>query len=294
MASVSISDLVTRVRAMLDERPLVTSGTLTSAGDLIATMADGNDWHEGAIMEWQDNGEQCLVQSVSGNDVTVVRSWNGTTAQTHTSITAYRDPAYTFQNVTAALTAAINRLWPHVWKTTDDTITPDTSDPIQTWYDLAADAYGIVSARQRYGVSDLKVGTFGDGRLDHQIIFERNLPTGVAASGVGVRFPNGFFHATNVVDIKYATPITGSSDIDDESDLNVAECVVYGALARILGAKEINRVVQGEDQEVSRSVRVGGRLSAGAYYERLFQREKEIIRQKLRLQTPIMPMKRYK
>lgn len=292
--AVSTSDLIPRVRTYLDERPYVTTATAANGSTTTVSVTDGTDWQEGAILEFQDNGEQVLVMSIAANNLTVIRGWNGTTAAAHSSIQAWRDPQYTYDNISKCLASSVRRLWPYCWKATDDTITPDTSEPIQTWYDLASDALGLVNVVQLYGTSDLKAGIFGDGKTQKQVVFERNLPTGLVASGVGLRFPSGFFHATNTVRVKYAAAITGTTDIEDDGDLATADAVIFGALARLLSGKEIERVSSGEDLDPARSVRVGGRLSTGAYYERLFRKELESLHLNHKVQIPIMPVKRWK
>jgi hypothetical protein len=265
--AVSSTDLITRVRSFLDERPFVTTASAGSASSAVA-VTDGTDWEEGAILEFQNNGEQCLVQSISANNLTCVRGWNGTTAATQAQGNAFRDPQYTYDNVLKAIQSAV-------------------------WYDLA-DALALINVVQQYGFGDDSVGIFGDGRMNRQVIFEKNLPTGLVASGTGLRFPGGFFHSSNTVRIKYAAAITGTSDIEDDGELAVSDAVIYGALARLLTGKEAERVVQGEDQEVARSVRVGARLSAGAYYERLFRQELQALRLTHQRLIPIMPTRRYK
>ena len=291
--AVSTSALIPRVRSYLDERPFTTTASAASASSVVA-VTDGTDWEEGAVLEFQNNGEQALVQSISANNLTCVRGWNGTTAATQASGLAWRDPQYTYDNILKCLESAVRRLWPYCWKATGDTITPDTSDPVATWYDLDAAALALINVVQRYGTSDLQVGIFGDGRSNRQVVFERNLPTGLVTSTVGVRFPNGFFHPTNTVTVNFAAAITGTSDIEDDGELAVADAVIYGALGRLLSGKEAERVTQGEDQEVARSVRVGARLSAGAYYERLFRKELEMLKLKHQAQIPIMPVKRFR
>jgi hypothetical protein len=288
--AVSSTDLVTRVRSFLDERPFVTTASAGSASSAVA-VTDGTDWEEGAILEFQNNGEQCLVQSISANNLTCVRGWNGTTAATQAQGNAFRDPQYTYDNVLKSIQSAVRRLWPYCWKAVDDTITPLTDGTV--WYDLA-DALALINVVQQYGFGDDSVGIFGDGRMNRQVIFEKNLPTGLVASGTGLRFPGGFFHASNTVRVKYAAAITGTSDIEDDGELAVADAVIYGALARLLTGKEAERVVQGEDQEVARSVRVGARLSAGAYYERLFRQELQALRLTHQRLIPIMPTRKYK
>lgn len=292
--AVSGSDLIPRVRSFLDERPYVTTATATSSSTTTVAVSDGTAWDAGAVLEFQDNGEQCLVQSVAANNLTVIRGWNGTTAlkQTHTSIEAWRDPQHTYHEVSKSIDSAVRRLWPYAWKLTDDTITPLSDGTV--WYDLNSAALALSSVVQQYGTSDVKLGIYGDGVDNRQVIFERNIPTGLVASGVGLRFPNGFFHSTNTVRVKFVAAITGTTDIEDDGELSVSDAVIYGALGRLLSGKELERVSTGEDLEVARSVRVGGRLSAGAYYERLFRKECESLRLKHQQQLPIMPTKKWK
>jgi hypothetical protein len=291
LMAVSTTDLITRVRTYLDERPFVTTGSAASSSSVVA-VTDGNDWEEGAIGEFQNNGEQFLVKSISSNDLTCVRGWNGTTAATQASGQVWRDPQYTYDNINKCLASAVRRLWPYAWKAVDDTITP--SPELGTiWYDLA-DALALINVVQQHGSDDASLGIYGDGRNNRQVIFEKNLPTGLVASGTGLRFPTGFFSTDNVVRVKYAAAITGTSDIEDDGELAVADAVIYGALGRLISGKELERVTMGEDQEVARSVRVGGRLSAGAYYERLFRKECEMLKLKHQKLIPIMPVKRFK
>lgn len=291
--AVSTTALIPRVRTYLDERPFVTTASAASASSVVAVTA-GTDWEEGAILEFQNNGEQALVRSISSNDLTCVRGWNGTTAATQASGQGWRDPQYTYDNINKCLASAVRRLWPYAWKSSPDTITPDTVDPIQTWYDLDENALALINVAQRYGTSDLKLGIFGDGRDARQVVFERNLPTGLVTSGVGLRFPQGFYHATNAVAVNFAAAITGTTDIEDSGSLAVADAVIFGALGRLLSGKEADRVTLGEDQETARSVRVGARLSAGAYYERLFRKECESLRLNHQRIIPLMPVKRFK
>ena len=289
--AVSSSALIPRVRTYLDERPFVSTGTAATAGTTTVAVTDGTDWAEGAIVEFQDNGEQCLVQSVSGNNLTVIRGWNGTTAASHSSITVFRDPQWTYQNIEQSIGSAVRRLWPYAYKATADTVTPVAGT---VWYDLAAGALALIEVNQRYGSSDQFLGTFGDGQESRQVVLKMNMPTGLVTSTVGVRFPDGFYHSSNTVNVIYATEITGTSDIEDAGDLAVSDAVIFGALARLLAGKEAERVGIGEDLEQSRSIRVGGRLSAGAYYERMFRKELEALRLNHKRLIPIMPTRKYK
>lgn len=270
--AVSKSALITRTRSWLGEVPIYTTTATAASSSSTITVSDGTRWAEGSILEFQDNGEQARVKSISVNTLTCDRGWNGTTAAAHSSIEAWRDPQFTYQQIDDALDWAIGELWPYVWKVTEDTITPSTT---ATWYDLDALAVDLVSVRQQYGTSDSKIASYsltGVGGT-RQVQFATGLPTGLVTSGTGVAFPNGFVHPTNTVRIRYRTYITGSSDIPDDAGVRVDEVVILGALSRLAGTKEAERVILGEDKEVERSVPVSSRLRAGAFYESQFYKK---------------------
>lgn len=286
--AVSQSALIPRVRTFLNDRPYVTTGTAANAADLTIDVTDGTRWEEGAIGEFQDTGDQFYVQSVAGNVLTVIRGWNGTTAAAHSSITLFRDPTYFYKDINEALTAALNGLWPYVWKKGEDTITPSSTT---VWFDLDAAFVDLISATQRYGASNEYIGTYGGKNTGRPIIVSHNLPTAVVASGKGARFPNGFFHNSNTVEINYRTPITGTSDIEDSATLPVAEAMIYGALARLLTGKEVERISYGEDVEVARGVNPGQRMRVSAYYENLYREKLQML--KLNHEMTIKPQPKW-
>lgn len=287
----TVAQLIPRVRQKIDERVFSTVGTAASSSSTI-TVTDGTDWDEGAVGEFQDNGEQFLVQSIAANVLTAKRGWNGTTAAAHSSIEVWRDPKFTYVNVEAALNQAVRRLWPYAWKSVDDTVTPAPTTTV--WYGVNSAALGLISALQLYGSSDQHIGVFGEKRQSgKRIQFERNLNQTFVTDGTGVRFPDGFFKSTNNVLIKYAAAITGStSDISDDGELPVADAVILGALAELLPNEEIDRVSHGEDVEQARSIRPGARLQTGGYYEQRFRAALRELLIKHRETIPIMPMKR--
>ncbi len=239
--SVTVASLVQRIRFELGDRPWETVGTLTNAADTTCAVTDGTDWAKGDIGEFVEDGDTFLVQSISSNDLTCVRGYWGSTAAGHTSARLMKNPRYSFDEIKNAISATIQGqlLFPKVYKKVADTITPTAGT---TWYDLAATAQGLVQAVQLYGTSDSKVGFFGTRHGDFPILMERNLPTTLVASGVGVRFPGGFFHSSNTVSIDYAAKITDTIASSEYSDITdgeaVVEAIIYGAVAHLEGALE--------------------------------------------------------
>src|SRR3990167_791141 len=203
MTAITQAALIQRVRYELGDNPWETTGSAASASSVVA-VADGTDWAEGDIGEFEDDGEQFWVKSISTNDLTCVRGYNGTTAATQAaSSRILKFPRYGYKEVTNAIESTIQNLPYHkVWKKVGDTVTPAPTTAV--WYDLAADALDIIDARQLYGTSDTKEGRYGERHNVRSIILRRNMTSSLVTSTVGVRFPGGFYHASNTVNIDYA------------------------------------------------------------------------------------------
>jgi len=272
--AVSTSDLIPRVRNQLDDNPFATSGSAASASSVVV-VTDGTDWEEGAIGEFSSDGEQWKVKSVSSNDLTCFRGWNGTTAATHTSSeTVYRDPIYGYKQISDALIVALNRLWPYAWLTEAVALTPSAT---AYWYDLTATCMGVVEVNQIVGSGTaLDVQSFG--RHGRPFEFRRNLPASLVASGVGIKFEAGLYHTTNTINVTAAARITGTSDIQDSTTLPVADAMVTGALAHLVGNKQISRVSTGINRDEQATVGNTSRLQTGVVYEQQFVQKLQMLR----------------
>ena len=117
----------------------------------------------------------------------------------------------------------------------------------------------------------------------------RDLPASVATSGTGIMFPQGIYDTSgsNVVVVRDARVINGTSDIEDSGSLPVAEAMVWGVAGRLLKDKEVSRVTAGEPQTVTSSVGTGARFSLGSEYEQEWRRQLEYL--KVRLQAVYDP-----
>ena len=148
--SMTLATLVPLVRDIVADRTWETTSTTTGTGTTVA-VPDGTAWVAGDVGEWQTGGvggEQFYVVSVSSNDLTVYRGYNGTTAETHTSgDRVLKNPQVTIRQMQEALTKAVDSLWPSVWTIGEITLTPDTLGVTQ-WYDLEEATLGIVSVTQ--------------------------------------------------------------------------------------------------------------------------------------------------
>jgi hypothetical protein len=261
---VSTSDLVQRVRDLLGDRPLTQTSTTTDTGTTIA-ISDGSSWSAGDVGEFQSGTvgyEQFLVTADPvANNLTVLRGYGGTTAETHTNPSqVVQNPTFFGRQIRQALDDGVRGLWPYVYRTEDVNLTPVLG---KLWYDVTApndDALGIVSVTQIYGVAPSINFYSYQGR--HGLRFDPEANTAVVPSGQGLYIPY-LADPTGTIIVKVMEAVKGQSDIEDNSLFPVADCLVYLAAGRLTGATEIPRVAQGGDLESSTTVGTGARAQAG-------------------------------
>jgi hypothetical protein len=286
----SVNDLVQRVRDLLNDQPYETTSSTTTTADTVS-VPDGTIWNEGDILEWQTGTigyEQAYVVDIVANDLTTIRGYGGTTAETHASgDRIVQGPSFFGRQLQQAGYTACRGLWPYVYKTEVVPITPTgSSDPV--WFNVnvaGADPVGLVRATQEYGTSPkLYLGVFGV-RGGRPIEMDYRLPSSIAASGIGVRFPSGLYHPTNTINLEVQQTVTGilaDNDILDTSQFPVADCIIYFMAGRVVQALEIPRVAVGTDLETSGSVGTGSRLQTGQYYTSLAKQKLEELALKYR------------
>ena len=219
--TLSQATLVQRIRFEQRDFPITYTGTLSNAADTTCAVTDGTQFAVGDVIEFEADGDTCLVTAIVSNDLTVTRSYYGSTAAAHAGTSFVKNPRHYFNEITNAISSVISaRLWPLAWKEVADTLTPPTSNITTTWTDLAAAARGLISARQLYGSGDVFEGRYGPSRrYDRRVQIQRNMTTTLVASGTGLRFPDGFYHATNTVNVDYAAKITDSVTTASYDDL---------------------------------------------------------------------------
>jgi len=242
VTAITRAAMAQRVRRELGDFPWETTGSAASSSSVIAVVL-GTDWAEGDIGEFEDDGEEFRVRSISSNDLTCVRGYNGTTAATQAaSSRILKSPRYGLIEIQNAVEGVIQDLpYPKVYKKVSDTIAPAPATTL--WYDVGTtgNARALIRVVQQYGSGNEIVGFFGVRHAAPRVVFERNLPTAIVAAGTGVMFPDGFYHATNTVAIDFAAKITdaGTTSYDDlnEGDV-VTEAVIYGAVSFLEAALE--------------------------------------------------------
>lgn len=266
--------LIPRVRDLLGDTPYTTTSTTTGTGGTV-NVTDGTKWSEGDIGEWQTGAvgyEQFLVLADPvGNDLTVSRGYNGTTAESHASGDRIaQGPTFTGRQIQQSLDAAIRSLFPFVYRVESITLAVlgDGTDPV--WWGLTPPSsepvLGLIDASQVYATAPLlQVAQYGRDK-GTKVDFMVNPPSLLSAATAVISFPSGLIHQTNDVQVRVMTAVTGSAarqDIEDTGQFPVADyCVTYTA-GRLTGATEIPRVAQGADLESTGTVGTGARSDTG-------------------------------
>lgn len=280
MTDLSISDLVPRVRDLLYDTPWETTSTTATTATTVA-VPDGTLWSEGDIGEWQTGTvgyEQIYVTTVAANNLTVIRGYNGTTAETHTSgDRVIKNPLYSGRQIQKAITGEMQHLWPFVYKTGDVDLTPLSTT---VWYDLNALTVGIVRVYQLYGASGAgaSIGRFGLKGGEFPFEVDYVLPSGLVTSTKGIRFRSGMYHSSNHIHVIDQRVITGTTDIVDTSQFPVADCLIWLAAGRLVQATEIKRDSQGAPQDTQTTVSTGVRLQSGAYFKQQGKKMLELLK----------------
>ena len=238
--------VVDRVRRVLNDRAWETTSTTATTSPTVA-VPDGTQWTTGDILEWTysstGTGERALVRSVSSNDLTTLRGYGAVAAAAHTSgDRVLKNPTFFYDDIVESIDEVLNGLYPNAWKAITQTVTPDSS---AKWIDSglsAAELDSLIdfsSAVQVYNTDDL--GVYGPHHR-RRIQVRRNMPTGTWASGVAVRFPDGYYSSSATITMtfrgKITDTVTGSNydDLDDGNSL--AEAVVWLAASRCMFKKE--------------------------------------------------------
>lgn len=292
------ASLVQDIRHMLQDNPWETTSTTTGTGTPVA-VPDGTKWAVGDIGEWSYTGtvggEQFLVQSISSNNLTVLRGYNGTTAEAHTSgDRVLKNPRYSTIQIADAVDRVIDSLFPTAWKAASSTITPAAGTK---WYDselTGTDLAGLIDligGTQAFGTGN--IGFYGYSSPSRSVRISRGLPTSFVTSGVGIQFPDGTWHTTNDITVRFRTKITNTVSGGNYSDIDeglLSEALVYGVIGRLLSAKEIPNV--SESARIDQTG-VGAFISDAGWFELKFRELLEQYRMELERRIPKAPDQDY-
>lgn len=204
---------------------LVNDASIAS-GDTTFVVDDGTFFAAGDIVEFEDDGEQVYVLSVSVNTLTVIRGWNNTTAAAQADDSVIlKNPKFSLRQIDEAINGVCRELEEygvHVWG--DSTITRVSQ---QALYDTAVTdmvrTVGVVSVYHEDAVS----------------IEPRPLPfrfrlaaTALSAQGSSINILDwGDQQIGEAVNFVYGKQIDAVTDLLPRQE----ELVVLGAVARLLG-----------------------------------------------------------
>lgn len=281
--SLSQATAVQRVRLYLGDFPWETTGLApTSTSDV--SVEDGGEWAKGDLGEFDDGDLFRVKAAPEGYTLPASRSYLGSTGAAHADGSRIvKNPTFKFVEITNAISSVIQQLpYPRAYKVIADSITPDPDSTV--WYDLAADALDLVRVGQRSGSDDIEWEQYGLRHAAHRVRLQTSLPAGLAASGVALSFPDGFFHPTNTVYVDYAARITATvssdeyEDLDDGSALTVA--VLFETAAVLADAMEFRKP--------PRPTPDTGYLNPGALFHRRADRALAHHERDLRASDPLM------
>lgn len=273
----SLGTLVQRVRSYLQDEPdedyLIAAVSTASTTDV--SVAQPHKWREHDVLEF-DDGEQSKVRNSEANPLKVQRGHNDTTATIHASAgVVLRNPGYPYHQISGAISRTLSgRIWPYGYAVRESLITPVAN---QTRYAAPAGFIQIVSAEQQTTATDPTFVHYGSRRSALPLRVERGVPV----SGVGairLYFPR-LDNTTNQILLTYKAYPT----ISDVTDGTFEDVVVYGALADILAAKEIQPVYTQDSQGVS--IKRPSHQNA-AWFEARFLESRALLRSQLNLTSP--------
>ncbi len=231
----TLADLRQRVKNNLystapHEHPFVTllneSGFDATETDVTLDTNEGANFSQGDIIEMES--EQLYVQSVSGDTLTVIRGWNGTTGAAHSDNTPiFKNPRFTSDQIDQALVSVANGFedWGiHGFGTGSITLVEN-----QTYYDLTDT--DIAEQRGVLAVYYAGATTLLPTHLPFR--YFNNLDSNVSTTGHGLHLWEwGDKKATETVYYTYAQELTTTSALSAHQE----ELLVVGATALILGA----------------------------------------------------------
>jgi hypothetical protein len=248
--------------AVLNERPFahLINGAVNNSVTTIA-VDDGTNFAAGDIIEFLADGEQCYVQVVATNNLTVIRGWNGTTAASQSdNEVILKNPRFTYKQIDDAITATLHELATlgvYIWGTGDITLVAN-----QYYYDITKT--DIIEYPGIVGLYYAETITLQPVPLPFK--YTRGLNTTVSATGHGLYVPIwGDKAATDKLYYTYSQAIDATTDLLSRQE----ELVVLGATARALG-KAVAPRTHDPGRLTDKSVKAGQDAQDARWYQAEF------------------------
>jgi hypothetical protein len=316
MAALTKLTLYNKIRSLLGDNPW--HDICTEAMDTTETgldVADTTKYAIGNVVEFQDDGELCLVTALpSGTTLTVIRNYLysvGTTAGTGTSHSISADivvdPTFKYVDITRSLEQVVTGLWPHVW------VTPTTVSllegsvaeitPIQgtRWYDFGGayqlEIFEIGMVTQVVSTSPKKVARYGV-KGGYPIALSHNLDSDIAPTGfVGLYF-HGIQNYTYPIRVAMIEPIKltqttpGTYDYLDDNT-SAANCLMYLTASRLVETSAVTRLTQADVSMGDATIGTNARLQLSSYLMQRGIQERNKWSQHCRTVWPKLPYSRF-
>lgn len=287
--------LVSRIRRELNDVPWfdAAAAAVTTAGQTTLTVADTTLYAVGDVIEFQDDGEQVLVQALfSATVLTIARGHNGTTPSTHLISTQLaKGPLFQYKQIEFAVEASLQSLWPSVYHVASEAITPVAGTK---WYANATTPAGIdlISAVQMSTSTPSTPFFYGARKGAYPIALVHGLPTASFTSGSAYYIPH-FRNTTNTVLIRSAAIIddtVSGSNYSYLSDGLLVEAVVLLAAADLLQFLDIPRSSDQDTTMADATVSPGARSSVAEGIRRRGMEKKRQYALELARRAPRMPV----
>lgn len=277
MAALTQATLVQRIRRDLSDAPFI--DICTEAMDTTETgldVADTTKYAIGTILEYQDDGEQCMITALaSATTLTVIRNWNysvttttgtGTSHNINTPIAA--DPTYYFVNITEKVNECLRDLWPYVYIAVAQTIAPVVGT---RWYAATAGILDFSTAVQMDLSSPARPFFYASSRTAYPVELRFGLPTASFASGAAWYIPF-WQNTTNSLLITGIREITSSQvgvagTYDDLLEGVQADCIRYYTVGKLIGLTDVTRTTQQDQTMGDQTVRPLVRTQLAGFWE---------------------------
>ena len=289
----SQATLIRRIRDILGDTPRGDLNAADPTTGTTVTVADSTIYNNGDIIEFQDDGEQCFVRSNNGaTTMTVIRGYNGTTAATShaTNVVILKNPTFGYIEIVNAIERGLHNLWPTVYRKYQVTIAAATlAAATDNYYDLDTTIEDLISVNQLSSDS-LSLKQYGGRGGSHPATIVRDVPTGLASSGVALYLPRVYNTGQNIT-------VTGSARIDDTtsggnyshfSEGVEVDCIAYYAVSELVAAKDIMRVSASDVSMAEQTVGAGERSRIGEFWREKAERAKRRWEMDLRREIPVM------
>jgi hypothetical protein len=255
-----------------------------TSGTTVFGVTNEDDWDAGDILVFQDNGEECVVVSVTSdntNQITVRRGAYGTIPTSHPAASEFeKNPRFTIREIDDAIEVTIQDLWPQVFKLATGSF---TFSPNTYWYPISdSDCLEVLTLYY-------EDPTYVSPRPLNSWFFRRELDAAEFVEPQGIFLPSG-----QGINDGQTVFYTYKKRISDPSELLTRQerIVILGAVAHLLAAEDVARSYD-PGRMTDRTVQPGQNIRDSVWYLRTYalaKRQEELL---LKTQIERIPTSRH-